>query len=52
LEAALHGKPATSATIAAAASKAAAGAKPLPMTGYKLDLLSGLVRDLVERLAG
>jgi xanthine dehydrogenase YagS FAD-binding subunit len=52
LEAALHGKPATPATIAAAASKAAAGAKPLPMTGYKLDLLSGLVRDLLERLAG
>ena len=28
-----------------------AGAKPLPMTGYKLDLLSGLVRDLLEQLA-
>ena len=51
-EAALQGKPATPATIAAAASKAAAGAKPLPMTRYKLDLLSGLVRDLLERLAG
>jgi hypothetical protein len=23
----------------------------LPMTGYKLDLLSGLVRDLLEQLA-
>ena len=52
LEAALHGKPATPATIATAASKAAAGAKPLPMTGYKLDLLSGLVRDLLEGLVG
>ena len=32
--------------------RAIAGAKPLPMTGYKLDLLQGLVRDLLERLAG
>jgi xanthine dehydrogenase YagS FAD-binding subunit len=48
-EAALQGKPATPATIAAAASQATAGAKPLPMTGYKLDLLSGLVRDLMEQ---
>jgi xanthine dehydrogenase YagS FAD-binding subunit len=51
-EAALQGRPSTPATIAAAASQATADAKPLPMTGYKLDLLSGLVRDLVERLAG
>jgi xanthine dehydrogenase YagS FAD-binding subunit len=50
-EAALQGKPANAATIADAASQATAGARPLPMTGYKLDLLSGLVRDLVERLA-
>jgi xanthine dehydrogenase YagS FAD-binding subunit len=28
------------------------GAKPLPMTGYKLDLLQGLVRDLLGRFAG
>ena len=28
------------------------GAKPLPMTGYKLDLLKGVVQDLLERLAG
>jgi len=27
------------------------GAKPLPMTGYKLDLLEGVVRDLLEQLA-
>ena len=27
------------------------GAKPLPMTGYKLDLLEGVVRDLLEKLA-
>jgi xanthine dehydrogenase YagS FAD-binding subunit len=49
-EAALQGKPATPAAIADAASKATAGAKPLPMTGYKLDLLRGLVRDLLEGL--
>ena len=34
-----------------AAKKATSGAKPLSMTGYKLDLLSGLVRDLLEQLA-
>jgi len=52
-EAALTGKPvtpATSATIADAASRATTGSKPLPMTGYKLELLSGLVRDLLEQL--
>ena len=38
-------------SIAEAAKQATAGAKPLPMTGYKLDLLSGLVRDLLEQLA-
>jgi xanthine dehydrogenase YagS FAD-binding subunit len=50
-EAALQGKPANQATIVEAARQATDGAKPLPMTGYKLDLLSGLVRDLLERLA-
>ncbi len=50
-EAALQGKPANAATIAEAAKLATSGAKPLPMTGYKLDLLSGLVKDLLERLA-
>ena len=50
-EAALAGKPADAAPIAEAARKATLGAKPLPMTGYKLDLLSGLVRNLVEELA-
>jgi len=50
-EAALQGRPANAATIANAVTQAIAGAKPLPMTGYKLDLLSGLVRDLLERLA-
>ena len=50
-EAALQGKPANQATIVEAARQATDGAKPLPMTEYKLDLLSGLVRDLLERLA-
>jgi xanthine dehydrogenase YagS FAD-binding subunit len=49
-EAALHGKPANAANIAEAARRATAGANPLPMTGYKLDLLEGVVRDLLERL--
>jgi len=50
-EAALQGKPANAASIATAAKQAISGAKPLPMTGYKLDLLSGLVHDLLERIA-
>jgi xanthine dehydrogenase YagS FAD-binding subunit len=50
-EAALQGKPATAAAIAEAARLATSGAKPLPMTAYKLDLLEGLVRDLMEQLA-
>jgi xanthine dehydrogenase YagS FAD-binding subunit len=48
-EAALRGKPANAATIAQAAELATSGAKPLPMTGYKLDLLVGLLRDVMER---
>jgi len=50
-EAALEERPANAATIMDAARSATSGAKPLPMTGYKLDLLSGLVRDLLEQLA-
>ncbi len=50
-EIALTDAPATDAAIADAAKQAVAGAKPLPMTGYKLDLLSGLVRDLLTQLA-
>jgi xanthine dehydrogenase YagS FAD-binding subunit len=50
-EAAVEGKPANAATITEAGRQATSGAKPLPMTGYKLDLLSGLVCDLLERLA-
>jgi xanthine dehydrogenase YagS FAD-binding subunit len=52
VEAALQGKRANVATIAVAAKQATAGAKPLPMTGYKLDLLKGVVQDLLERLVG
>jgi xanthine dehydrogenase YagS FAD-binding subunit len=49
-EAVLQGKPANAATIADAARAATTGAKPLPMTGYKLDLLIGVVQDLLERV--
>jgi xanthine dehydrogenase YagS FAD-binding subunit len=51
-EAALQGKPANALNIEVAAKFAISGAKPLPMTGYKLDLLEGVVRDLLEKLAG
>ena len=50
-EVALEGEHANAAAIAKAARQATAGANPLPMTGYKLDLLSGLVRDLLEQLS-
>jgi xanthine dehydrogenase YagS FAD-binding subunit len=47
-ETALQGRAATAAAIAEAAKQATSGAAPLPMTNYKLDLLEGLVRDLME----
>jgi xanthine dehydrogenase YagS FAD-binding subunit len=50
-EAALQGASANPATIADAARQATAGARPLPMTEYKLDLLRGVVHDLLERIA-
>jgi xanthine dehydrogenase YagS FAD-binding subunit len=50
-EAAAQGAPANAATVARAAEQAAVGARPLPMTAYKLDLLKGLVQDLLGRLA-
>ena len=46
----LKDAPATASMIAVAAEQAIAGATPLPMTGYKLDLLRGLVHDLLERV--
>ncbi|MCC8971364.1 FAD binding domain-containing protein [Bradyrhizobium brasilense] len=48
--AALQGKQINAATIAQATELAISGALPLPMTGYKLELLTGLVRDVVERI--
>jgi xanthine dehydrogenase YagS FAD-binding subunit len=50
VEDALQGKKASASAIADAALHATSGAKPLPMTGYKLDLLKGVVQDLLERL--
>jgi xanthine dehydrogenase YagS FAD-binding subunit len=50
-EAVVQGKQANPANIAKAAEQATVGARPLPMTGYKLDLLVGVVHDLLERLA-
>jgi xanthine dehydrogenase YagS FAD-binding subunit len=49
-EATLQGKPANAEAIAQAAKQATSGAKPLPMTAYKLYLLEGLAVDLLERL--
>jgi len=46
----LQGAPANASMIAIAAEQATAGAAPLPMTGYKLDLLRGLVHDVLERV--
>jgi xanthine dehydrogenase YagS FAD-binding subunit len=51
-EAAAEGAPVSPATVAAAARAASEGAKPLPMTGYKLELLAGLVQDLMEQCTG
>ena len=50
-EAAAQGAAVSAATIAKAATQSTHGAKPLAMTGYKLDLLQGLVRDLLERIS-
>jgi xanthine dehydrogenase YagS FAD-binding subunit len=50
-ESAAQGAAANAATIAKAVAQSALGAKPLAMTGYKLDLLRGLVRDLLERIS-
>jgi xanthine dehydrogenase YagS FAD-binding subunit len=50
-EAELQGKPANALNIQLAAKLAISGANPLPMTGYKLDLLGGVVQDVLEKLA-
>jgi xanthine dehydrogenase YagS FAD-binding subunit len=51
VEAALQGASANSTNIANAARQAKGGANPLPMTSYKLDLLVGLMQDVLEQLA-
>jgi xanthine dehydrogenase YagS FAD-binding subunit len=51
-EAGAQGAQVSAATIAAAARAATQGAKPLPMTAYKLELLAGLVQDLMEQCSG
>jgi len=50
-ESAAQGAAANATTIDKAVAQCTAGAKPLGMTAYKLDLLSGLLRDLLERIS-
>lgn len=50
-EAALIGKPLTASSIVEAAARAADGAQPLPGTRYKVQLVEGAVRALLERIA-
>jgi xanthine dehydrogenase YagS FAD-binding subunit len=50
-EAAAQGAMANATTIAEAVAQSTLNAKPLAMTRYKLDLLQGLVRDLLERIS-
>jgi len=50
-ESAAQGAAANATTVAKAVAQTTLGAKPLAMTGYKLDLLRGLVRDLLERVS-
>ena len=50
-ESAAQGATVNPSTINKAVAQSTLGAKPLAMTGYKLDLLRGLVRDLLERIS-
>jgi xanthine dehydrogenase YagS FAD-binding subunit len=50
-ESVAQGAAVNAATIANAVTQSTLGAKPLAMTGYKLDLLKGLVHDLLERVS-
>jgi xanthine dehydrogenase YagS FAD-binding subunit len=50
-ESAALGAPATAATIEKAVAQSTRAARPLAMTGYKLDLLRGLLRDLLEKVS-
>ena len=49
VEAALLGQPATQGTLDTASAKAADGASPLSMTGYKVDLVKGAVLTALEQ---
>jgi xanthine dehydrogenase YagS FAD-binding subunit len=49
VEEALTDRPASADALEQAATLAASGATPLPMTRYKLDLLTGTVRETLER---
>ena len=49
VEKALIGRPATQASLEAAAAQAVAEANPLPQTHWKLDLLTGTVLETLER---
>jgi xanthine dehydrogenase YagS FAD-binding subunit len=49
VEAALTGRPPGAELFAAAGERAAEGATPLPMTGYKAALLAGTVTEALER---
>ena len=49
-EAVAQGAPTSARTIADCVAAATVNANPLPLTGYKLALLGGLVRDALERL--
>ena len=51
-EKALQGSAITASTIGDACSAAVATAKPLPMTAYKLQLLRGLMHDVLGKLQG
>ncbi|HXT07245.1 MAG TPA: FAD binding domain-containing protein [Roseiarcus sp.] len=51
VEAAVLGRPASAETFAAAMAAATSGANPLAQARYKLALLQGLVRDLLETVA-
>jgi xanthine dehydrogenase YagS FAD-binding subunit len=50
-ESAAQGAAVNAATIANAVAQSTLGARPLAMTGYKLDLLRGLVQDLLEKVS-
>jgi xanthine dehydrogenase YagS FAD-binding subunit len=50
VEATMQSAAASAATIARAVEQSTIGAKPLPMTSYKLALLEGLMEDLLETL--